>query len=197
MYQNYKLARDKAWEVLIECGIDKLPVNLAYIINHYGIYLIKYSDSDYISRHNYNDDGFSKLIDNKPIIFYNDNKQQERIRFTVAHEIGHIILGHINEGETCHRNTETDTSNYKEQQANVFARDILMPATVLHSLNVNSAGKISVLCNVSMQSAEIRYNRLLELNKRCMYNRHYLERKVYVQFKEYIKKTSAAVTSDA
>lgn len=186
MYQNYKIARDKAWEVLIECGIDKLPLNLADIINHYGIYLIKYSDSDYISRHNCNDDGFSKLIDNKPVIFYNDSKQQQRIRFTVAHEIGHILLGHINKGETCHRNTETDTSNAKEQQANIFARDILMPAVVINQL-AHSADDIVALCNVSKLSADIRWQRLIELRRRNKFGLNQLERQVYSNFYTYIR----------
>lgn len=31
----------------------------------------------------------------KSIIFYNDHDPRERIRFTIAHEIGHIVLGHL------------------------------------------------------------------------------------------------------
>ena len=188
-YNNYKIARDKAWETLIECGISELPINLAEVVNRYGIYLIKYSDSGYISRHNYpNEDGYSRLVDNKPVIYYNDNKPTRRIRFTIAHEIGHILLGHLSQGETLHRNTENDVSDTREQQANVFARDILMPATVLHSLNVSSADDISNICNVSTQSAEISFNRLLELNKRGMFNKHPLEKQVYNNFNTYIKK---------
>lgn len=63
-----------------------------------------------------------------------------------------------------------------------------MPATVLHSLNVTSAEQIADICNVSMQSVEIRYSRLLELKKRCMFNKHPLERQVYKNFYNYIKK---------
>lgn len=188
-YNNYKTARDTAWKTLIECEIVKLPVNLAEVVNHYGIYLIKYSDSDYTSRHSLpNDDGYSRLVDNKPVIYYNDNKPTHRIRFTIAHEIGHILLGHLSQGETLHRNTEQDTDNIKEQQANVFARDLLMPATVLHSLNISSADDISNICNVSMQSAGIRYERLTKLNERNVFNKHPLEREVHSQFKDYIKK---------
>ena len=73
-----------------------------------------------------------------------------------------------------------------EMQANVFARDILMPATVLHSLDIKSFEDISRICNVSEQSAKIRYERLLELEKRNMFNRHPLEKRVYKQFTRYI-----------
>ena len=50
-----------------------------------------------------NEDGYSRLVDNKPVIYYNDNKPTRRIRFTIAHEIGHILLGHLSQGETLHR----------------------------------------------------------------------------------------------
>lgn len=188
-YNDYKVARDLAWKVLIECKIKELPVNLANVINHYGIYLVRYSDSGYINRHSSpNEDGFSRLIDSKQVIYYNNFKLTHRVRFTLAHEVGHILLGHLDFGETLHRNAENDVSDTREQQANVFARDLLMPATVLHSLNIISADDISNICNVSMKSAEIRFNRLLELNKRGMFNKHPLERQVHSQFKDYIKK---------
>ncbi len=187
MYNNYKQARDKAWEVLIKCNVKSLPINLADIVNHYGIYLIKYSDSDYISRHSSpTEDGYSRLVNNKPVIYYNDEKPLHRIRFTIAHELGHILLGHLSHGETCCRNTETDTSDPMEQQANIFARDLLMPAVVINKLT-NNPKDISDLCKVSMQSAEIRWTRLLELRQRNKFCLHPLETKTYKNFELFIK----------
>lgn len=196
-YYNYKIARDKAWGTLIQCGICNMPVNLATVINHYGIYLIKYSNSNYIDIHGLpTDDGYSKLIDDKPVIYYNDSKPIHRIRFTVAHEIGHILLGHISDGETLHRNTEKDTPNPKEQQANIFARDLLMPAVVINKL-VSSHADISRLCNVSEQSASIRWIRLQELRQRNKFCLHPLERQVFNNFSTYIKRHQMLRTPDA
>lgn len=188
MYQLYKDARDKSWDTLIKCRINTLPVNLMVIARHYGIKIIRYSKSEYIKSLNITEsDGFS-FLKGQPIIYYNDRKPYNRVRFTIAHELGHCLLGHLYEGKPTNRqNNETDAyTDLKEVQANVFARDLLMPATVLHSLNVQSPEDIAKICNVSMQSAEIRYKRLLELNKRGTYNRHPLERQVYEQFKNYI-----------
>lgn len=188
MYQNYKQARDKAWKTLIECGINKLPVNLATIAKFYNITIIKYSKSN---DKTLTGDGFSTMVDGKLIIYYNDiDYPVTRQRFTVAHELGHCRSGHVSEGKKTFRyNSETDKyKDPKEIQANVFARDLLMPATVLHSLNTNSVEEIARICNVSMQSAEIRFNRLMELNKRGMYNKHSLERQVYNNFEDYINK---------
>lgn len=190
MYQLYKDARDKSWDTLIKCRINTLPVNLMVIARHYSIKIIRYSKSEYIKSLNISEsDGFS-FLRGQPIIYYNDSKPANRIRFTIAHELGHCFLGHLSEGKATNRhNNEADTyTDPQEVQANVFARDILMPATVLHSLNVQSAEEISNLCSVSMQSAEIRYKRLLELSKRGMYNRHPSERRVYEQFIDFIYK---------
>lgn len=188
MYTEYKSARDAAWRTLIECKIASLPLNLVDITKFYNISTISYSKS---SDKTLEGDGFSTKINGRYIIYYNDiNFPTVRQRFTVAHEIGHCLLGHVKENlRTYRHNSETDEyKDLKELQANVFARDILMPATVLHSLNVTSAEQIADICNVSMQSSEIRYNRLLELNKRGMFNKHPLEKQVYNNFYTYIKK---------
>ena len=187
MYQNYKYARDRAWETLIECKINQLPVNLAIIANFYNISIIKFSQSN----DTFTGDGFSTMVDGRLIVYYNDiDYPITRQRFTIAHELGHCLLGHLKFGKTYNRNSEKDFDGMDiyEMQANVFARDILMPATVLHSLDIKSCEDISLLCNVSLQSAEIRFNRLLELNTKSMYNKHPLERQVHNNFNTYIKK---------
>ena len=188
MYTNYKIARNMSWKALIDTGVSHLPLSLSQIAIYYGIQILSYSDSDQL--HTENEDGYSTKLNGRFIIYYNDLKPKTRTRFTIAHELGHCLLGHVMDNAyTCRINTEADTyTDPKEIQANVFARDLLMPATVLHSLNVQSAEDIAMLCNVSLQSAQIRYERLLELNKRGMYNRHPLEWQVYKQFKNYINK---------
>ena len=184
MYHDYKIARNKAWETLIKCNITSLPINLAIVARLNNITILKYSDS----KQNLTGDGFSLNVNNVNVIYYNDKKPKARIRFTLAHELGHCLLGHLKFGKTYNRNSEKDFDGMDifEMQANVFARDILMPATVLHSLDIKSFEDISRICNVSEQSAKIRYERLLELNERNVFNRHPLERQVYKQFQKYI-----------
>ena len=187
MYQNYKYARNRAWKTLIECNLNQLPINLAVVANFYNISIIKYSQSN----DTFTGDGFSTIVDGRLIVYYNDTDYPiSRQRFTLAHELGHCLLGHLKFGKTYNRNSELDYAGMDvyEMQANVFARDILMPATVLHSLGIKSAEDIARICNVSMLSAGIRYKRLTELNERNVFNRHPLERQVYRQFNEYIKR---------
>lgn len=184
MYRKYIEARNKAWQTIIDARINKLPITLSKIAEYYNIQILNYHS-------NSNDDpedGYSVNYRGNLIIYYNSNKIKLRTRFTIAHELGHCILGHLeNFSETKHRNSEIWTNeNIQETQANIFARDLLMPATVLHSLNVSSPEQISEICNVSLLSAEIRFKRLIELNKRGMYNKHPLEKQVYNQFIDFI-----------
>ena len=187
MYQNYKYARNRVWDTLIECNLNQLPINLAVVANFNNISIIKYSQSN----DTFTGDGFSTIVDGRLIVYYNDTDYPiSRQRFTLAHELGLCLLGHLKFGKTYNRNSEKDFDGMDifEMQANVFARDLLMPAIVLHNLNIKSSEDIARICNVSMLSAEIRYERLLELEKRNMFNRHPLEKQVYKQFNEYIKR---------
>ncbi len=48
----------------------------------------------------------------------------ERIIFTMAHEVGHIVLGHFN----LHSNSTYISNRVLEQEANIFADELLMPS---------------------------------------------------------------------
>ena len=112
-----------------------------------------------------------------------------RCRFTVAHELGHIFLGHL-----LYENKKYRTfimNDDTESEANVFARDLLAPACVLHELGITAAEDISTLCNISLESATYRAERIKELEKRNAWYIHPLEIKVKKQFEEFIKSKKA------
>ena len=191
MYQYYKEARNKAWETLLACGIRSLPVDLGEIADHYGFKVVTYSDTaltQLFREDVLQGDGF--IIQNKSEkqIFINDKiHNRYRRRFTLAHEMGHGILQH--EMAVVHyRNSETDSqTDVQELQANVFARDLLMPATVLAALDIHTPEEIMQLCHVSRQSAEIRAKRMEELYRRKKFNTHPLEKQVRELFNDFIK----------
>lgn len=191
MYHHYKEARNKAWEVLLACGISSLPIDLGEIAEHYGFKVITYSDTaltQLFREDVLQGDGF--IVQNKAEkhIFINDKiHNRNRRRFTLAHEIGHGILQH--EMAVIHyRNSEVDSqTDMQELQANVFARDILMPATVLAALDIHTPDEIMQLCHVSRKSAEIRAERMEELYRKDKFNTHPLEKQVRKLFDDYIK----------
>ena len=105
----------------------------------------------------------------------------------MAHELGHGILNH-EISQVHYRNSEIDSqTDTQEIEANVFARDILMPATVLAALDIHTAAEIMSLCHVSRQSAAIRAQRMQELYRRNKFNLHPAERKVREQFDDFIR----------
>lgn len=191
MYDHYKKARNKAWDVLLECGISKMHVDLGKIADFYGIKITLYSDTNLTQLFKddvLQGDGFIVQNGSEKQIFINDKiHNRNRRRFTLAHELGHALLEH--DLDKIHfRNSEIDSqTDMQELEANVFARDILMPATVLAALDIHTPEEIMKLCDVSRRSAEIRAERMEELYRRNMFNRHPAERKVRELFDDFIR----------
>lgn len=123
-------------------------------------------------------EGFTVFFDSKIFIFYDSEVPQERIRFTLAHEFGHILLFHL---------SELSPANY-EQEADMFAHRILMPLCVLKECRAFSAEKISKLCGTTLKTSEVRLKRLNKLMARDKFYMSPLENKVMEQFREFINK---------
>ena len=162
-YRKYQQSRDAAWRILIDLKISALPVSVTKICKELNIEVKLYEPKD-------DNDGFSYIKDGKAYIFVSKNSSVQRQRFTAAHELGHLILGS------------------DEQEANVFASRLLAPACVLWGLGVTDAQQISQYCDISLQAAEFRMERMRELYARNKFLASPLEQKVYEQFDSYIKK---------
>lgn len=64
-------------------------------------------------------------------VLINSDKPRVRRRFTIAHELGHLALGHLLGGQVIVDETVRGKSPH-EQQANAFAAGLLMPAEGVH-----------------------------------------------------------------
>lgn len=69
----------------------------------------------------YEQPGFTAKIRGRWYIFANGWHKPRRRRFTIAHELGHIALGHQGLAFSF------GTSSYDQRQANRFAAELLMP----------------------------------------------------------------------
>lgn len=190
---NYKTARDLAWRVILECGIDKLPVRPSEVCRHYGWILSDYrSGAGAIQALGLEGlmeqtDGFCTVTANHTYIFFDSSLPAGRQRFTVAHEIGHLLLGHVGPGMATVENREpTGSEREEERQANQFAARLLAPACVLHELGAVTAEDIQRVCGISRQAAQVRAERMRELEQRGKFYAHPLERRVGRQFGSYI-----------
>lgn len=180
-YGKYKEARNAAWQCLIDYKIDRLPVKISDVAKKSNISIIKNSVVNILQSAQ---SGMTYFQGDKFFIVYNDNEPSERCRFTVAHELGHIFLGHILLETPKYRTFAYTDEN--ESAANIFARDLLAPACVLHELKVLDANGISNLCNISLEAATYREKRMHTLEDRNAWYFHPLERKVYKQFESFI-----------
>ena len=177
---NYKKSRDLSWEILIKNNVSSLPVNIIELCRNMNITVKYYISSD-------DNDGQSMILRGKPIIFVNRNCNLQRQRFTVAHELGHILLGHVGKYKLVNREPSPN-DNPIEHEANIFASRLLAPACVLWGCNVQNADEISKLCGISRQAAEYRLKRMQELYTRNKFLISPLERQVYAQFTDFIFK---------
>lgn len=129
-----KLIERRAAELLKECSQISAPTDLDVITEKLRVTVVFDDDvSDDVS-------GFLLLDEGQVIIGVNENHSEARQRFTIAHEIGHLLLHKPTEGvphvdKSFHikfRNSKSSTGQYlEEMEANLFAAELLMPPTAL------------------------------------------------------------------
>lgn len=119
-------------------------------------------------------------------IVYDDAETLGRTRFTIAHELGHILLGHELEAGFGHYRKISEGKPITETQADEFAARLLAPACVLWALDVFGTDEIAELCEISHKAAEFRAKRMAVLKGRNMFLTHPLEKQLYKNFEPWI-----------
>ena len=112
-----------AYHCLKQARIVELPINLHSILASFRIALLSYTEFAGRADCTHDDvvkafgslEGGSLVIGNVRTIGYNEEQAPSRTRFTIAHEFGHIALGH----DRSHPSSE--------EAANIFARNLLAP----------------------------------------------------------------------
>ena len=164
-------------QFIIDRKIDELPVDVIKIANDCKWLIVPYSKADksilgIYEEIMYTDWGFTIYFDNQYIIFFNDEIKIGSQRFTIAHEIGHIVLEHF----------DFSNARTREKEANMFAASLLMPIDVLRACNIQSRKDIEILCGVSYSAACYRYEKALKVNN----DESLFRNKVLKQFQKFI-----------
>lgn len=147
---NYKEGENVELPVKILDLIDKIPHLTAMSYIEFNQYLCKkvdfikdINDISYVKENladGSNDAALISLEGNKNcIILYNDNTAvltPQRIRFSLAHEIGHFVMKHKISTVMPRNGTNRDYGDYniKEKEADTFAQNLLMPKRALKKL---------------------------------------------------------------
>jgi len=128
---------------------NKQPIdNLTEIIEEAGGIIIHFNHSSELF------DGCTFLIkDLPPIIFLNSNMPADRLRFTLAHELGHIVMHRI-------------PNPFMEEEADRFAAEFLMPEEgISPAMSEVSLGRLSLLKPYWKVSMNALLKRAVDLNK--------------------------------
>ncbi len=156
-----------AVKALLDAGISRLPVDLEQLAEYYSVRAVDYpACAEYIGmsvEQLYNDIspfGFSFCDEGEFVCAVNGNAcGKSRRRWTLAHELSHILLGHIS-GSAVQPLDESC-----ELDADRFAAELLAPLDVLQFCAVSSPQEIARLCELSMQAAQYRYEELTALRR--------------------------------
>lgn len=133
-------------EVYKKYNVYSFPINCFEILELCGKKVKKYSEQKPTKKAKcllYSEDAF-KL---KNTIYYNDNKPLGRTRFSLAHELGHIILEHTN-----------SDLEIQEKEADVFASHILAPRMAIHYSGCKNQNEVSKLFQLSQEAAQYAFD---------------------------------------
>lgn len=183
IYGFYKNIRDAAWQALLDFGCDHLPISLSDICDKLEIVLLDNTEAQELRP---TESGVALKQNGVWYIIFDDTDSRGKQRFTIAHELGHILLGHaLKDGYYTRRSNIVKPED--ETAADMFAARLLAPACVLWGINAVTAEQIARVCDISLTAATYRAERMNLLCKRGKFLTSPLERQVYEQFKNYIQ----------
>lgn len=146
---DYKKATNAAYE-LLETYEGRLPViNVFELIRSLPNVIVKtYGEFARIKGDTYenflkycagSEHGFTigNVNSAKYLIAYNERKDSSTIRFTIAHELGHIVLKH---------NVDNKIT---DKEANCFARNLLCPIQIIDGFGISSVNDYISCFNIS------------------------------------------------
>lgn len=177
-YPDYKRAVRLAYRTLLHLKVDKLPIDIVSICRQCkNTIIISYSKAEPFATMlglNLVNDAPSEMAFTyriEPVegpvvhlLLYNDEPYQNaaRLRFTLAHELGHIVLKH------------KGSSYIEEAEANCFAQHLLCPEPLVKSLQEISVNEciLAATFGVSISTARIV---LSEKNRSSIIDPQYVE----------------------
>ncbi len=166
---RYAYARQRAYRLLCELEIERLPVDPWKVATSLpNVHICKWTDL----RDNCNDDD-PLFIDKEGadaktqhlrgqadyLVVYDDRVENyQRVRWTIAHEIGHIVLGHLVSFEAtalCRGSLTEKDYKVLEREADTFAVNLLAPMTIINRLpSIQTKADIMKLCNLSGEASD-------------------------------------------
>lgn len=156
---DYDYIRYSILNVFAECELFSFPLNCFEVFKHYKISAYPYSELDEPLREyclNYSNDA----LNYRGKICYNDKMQEGRIRFSLMHELGHVILKH---GES--------PSKEQEKEADFFASHTLAPRMAIHYAKCKNQNDVAKLFRLSQEAAQYAFDDYRRWYRRTVYHK--------------------------
>lgn len=157
-------ARNVARKIIADLKIENPPILIGNIIAHlkksHNLSVYSWALGD-------NVDGIQITQGDVSAIAYNGAKHSHRQRFTVAHEIGHLLMGHTREAPM-----DLYSDKPENIEANQFAAELLMPLHMLKNDFQGDEKDIVLLAKRYFVSEEAMWRRLLECKFLSKYKLH-------------------------
>ena len=176
---DYFTATNKVYEILANVYPFRLETDIFKIISRHSNIVVhpysKIAQKFNMSNQEFLDSVSSKYgftIDPRTEtyeIWYNGTMDTSVIRFTLAHELGHILLGH------------TEDNDVSRKEASCFARNLLCAIPIIDELEIQTISDIIYVFDVSEQMAEVSTNHFTS-------DRYYIKKDLY----NYLRDKTAA-----
>ena len=170
--QRYRRSRiSSAWRVLLEADIDTFPVPVKRVADYMDIPVLLYSQGEDILhelglyRAAMSSDGIALPLADGHIVMYDDSIKTSRARATIAHELGHIMMGHTEPGvATASKSMPRPGDDYLplEYEANLWGEQLIAPTGVLLAAGITTRDAIEEVCQVNRRASDFIMERLSE-----------------------------------
>lgn len=145
--QRYEEIKEIVFFLYRDYGVNTVPIDFEDLADKMGIRLVPYSSLKKDQKKKFltlSKDGFSNLNKKEKCyyIYYNDDVAWQRVRFTIMHEIGHIVLGH------------SEYSEKNEAEANFFSRSALAPVCLLMKWEISELEDVVSTFDISYEAAK-------------------------------------------
>lgn len=168
---DYIFILAKIIEVFQKCNIKSFPLDCEDVSKKLGCKLYRYSELSEPKRNS------CLLVSNESMkihnrIYYNDYIIPGRIRFSIMHELGHIVLDH---GD--YKNDEL------EAEANFFASNILAPRMAIHYSKCKNNVDVAKQFNMTYEAAQYAFDNYKLWHRRVVYHKmDLIDKAMYSQF---------------
>lgn len=185
-----KMAR----EFIVKSGINSLPIDLFALYKKYGWNILSFSQVKALEIKHSKDFGYKLNCDAKTYlrsdgryltIYDGAISTDGRILWTIAHEIAHIVLKHMEDFEqtAIDKGLAEEENEVLEAEANLFVSEFLAPSEVLLHCNCTTKTTIKKLCGLSKEAAENKETYLLKYKPKVAHES--INEQVLRQFYDY------------